>query len=110
VTLFISTHLMDEALYCDRLAIMRDGVVLVCDTPRAILQRGRARVSIWRAGQVERETVANDPEQLSTLLRRYGLDPAVSKIEIEEDTLETVVLGLIDQQTAGDGRETGTVS
>ena len=102
VTLFISTHLMDEALYCDRLAIMRDGTVLACDTPRAILRRGRARVSIWRAGQVERETVTNDPEQLSTLLRRYGLDPAVSKIEIEEDTLETVVLGLIDERATSD--------
>ena len=32
VTLFISTHLMDEALLCDKLAIMRDGEVLACDT------------------------------------------------------------------------------
>ena len=96
VTLFISTHLMDEALSCDRLAIMRDGEVLACDTPRALLRRGHTRVSIWRDGQVERETVTNYPEQLPALLRRHGLDPAVSKIELEEDTLETVVLGLID--------------
>ena len=98
VTLFISTHLMDEALACDRLAIMRDGVVLACDTPRAILRRGQTRVSIRLDGRVERETVANYPEQLPALLRRHGLDPAVSKIEIEEDTLETVVLALIDSR------------
>lgn len=99
VTLLISTHLMDEALYCDRLAIMRDGVVLACDTPRDILRRGQTTVTIWRGGEADRATMTNYPEQLPLLLRRYHLDPAVSKIELEEDTLETIVLGLID--TAG---------
>src|SRR5204862_408091 len=83
-----------------RLAIMRDGVVLVCDTPRNILRRGRTVVSVWHDGQVERETLTNYPEQLPRLLRRYYLDPEVDKIEIEEDTLETIVLDLIDAQAS----------
>jgi ABC-2 type transport system ATP-binding protein len=99
-TLLVSTHLMDEAHFCDRLAIMRDGVVLVCDTPRNILRRGRTVVSVWHDGQVERETLTNYPEQLPRLLRRYYLDPEVDKIEIEEDTLETIVLDLIDAQSS----------
>lgn len=101
VTLLISTHLMDEALFCDRLAVMRDGLVLACDTPRNLLSRGQARVTIWRGAQAERETVANVPQELPKLLQRYQLDPAVTRIEVEEDTLETIVLGLINAREAG---------
>ena len=99
-TLVVSTHLMDEALFCDRLAIMRDGAVLACDTPRNLLRRGRTLVSIWRGERVERRLVTDYPRQLPALLRPYQLDPAIDRIEIEEDTLDTVVLDLIDEQSA----------
>lgn len=99
-TLVVSTHLMDEAHFCDRLAIMRDGAVLACDTPRNLLRRGRTLVSVWRGEQVERRLVADYPRQLPALLRSQGLDPAIDRIEIEEDTLDTVVLDLIDEQSA----------
>ncbi len=96
VTLVISTHQMDEALYCDRLAVMRDGVVLACDTPRGLLRRGRTTVRVTNGGSVESETIANTPEALPAFLQRYHLDERVSRIEIEEDTLEAVVLALIN--------------
>ncbi|HET8627871.1 MAG TPA: ABC transporter ATP-binding protein [Thermomicrobiales bacterium] len=99
-TLVVSTHLMDEAHFCDRLAIMRDGAVLACDTPRNLLRRGRTLVSVWRGEQVERRLVTDYPRQLPALLRPHGLDPAIDRIEIEEDTLDTVVLDLIDEQSA----------
>ncbi len=102
-TILVSTHQMDEALYCDRLAVMRDGIVLACDTPRGLLQRGRTTVNIWRDGLVETETVMHYPEQLPRLLQRYHLDPDISKIEIEQDTLETVVLSLINTQEVEHG-------
>jgi ABC-2 type transport system ATP-binding protein len=98
VTLLVSTHLMDEALFCDRVAVMRDGEILACDAPRALLRRGRARVSVWRDGQVEQETLTDYPSQLPALLRRHHFDELVTRIELEEDTLETVVLGLIDEK------------
>lgn len=98
VTIFVSTHLMDEALYCDRLAIMRDGALLACDTPTSILRRGHAVVSVWRGDAVSRETVTDYPDRLPALLRPYGLDPAVTRIEIAEETLDAVVLALIDRQ------------
>lgn len=96
VTLLISTHQMDEALLCDRLAIMRDGVVLACNTPKNLLRGGRSVVRVWRDDQAEVQTITQYPEQLPVLLQRYGLDPAIRRIEIEEDSLETVVLDLID--------------
>lgn len=97
-TILVSTHQMDEALYCDWLAVMRDGAVLVCDPPRSLLQRGRTTIRIWRDGRVESETVTQYPEHLPRLLQRHQLDPAINKIEIEQDSLETIVLSLINAQ------------
>jgi ABC-2 type transport system ATP-binding protein len=99
-TLLISTHQMDEALLCNRLAILLDGAVLACDTPRNLLHRGRTHIHIWRGGAVvnETQTSENYTEALPQLLHRYGLDPAVTKIEVERDTLEQIVLSLIEKR------------
>jgi ribosome-dependent ATPase len=39
VTIFISTHFMNEAERCDRISLMHAGRVLVSDTPRAITRQ-----------------------------------------------------------------------
>ncbi len=39
VTIFISTHFMNEAERCDRIALMHAGRVLVSDTPAAVIQQ-----------------------------------------------------------------------
>ena len=98
VTLFISTHLMDEALLCDKLAIMRAGTVLACDTPQNILLRGNSTVKIWRGQKLERETISQYPTQLPGLLQSYGLDPAITKLELDQDNLETIMLRLINDK------------
>jgi len=100
-TLLISTHQMDEALFCDRLAILSQGSLLACDTPKNLLRRGRTTIHIRRGAEDLTETVDNYPERLPAVLHRYGLDPAITRIEIEEDTLENVVLGLIQAREAG---------
>jgi ABC-2 type transport system ATP-binding protein len=41
VTVMVTTHFMEEAEYCDRLAIMADGEILAIGTPEAIKQRQR---------------------------------------------------------------------
>ena len=96
VTLLVSTHQMNEAMFCDRLAILHQGVLLADDTPRQLLWNNQARIRIWRGEQVNEQKVINYPEQLPRELQPYGLDPTISRIEIEEDTLETVVLGMIN--------------
>jgi ABC-2 type transport system ATP-binding protein len=39
VTVLLTTHLMEEAEHCSRLAIMAGGRLLACDTPAALKQR-----------------------------------------------------------------------
>ncbi|GIV95632.1 MAG: hypothetical protein KatS3mg057_0289 [Herpetosiphonaceae bacterium] len=100
VTLLVSTHQMDEAFHCDRVAIMRDGLFLACDTPKNLMRRGRAQISIWRGAEVDRHAVTNYAEQLPGILRRYNLDPSITRVEIEEDTLEAIVLDMINVREA----------
>ncbi len=42
VTIFISTHFMNEGARCDRIALMSAGRVLACDRPAAIVESQRA--------------------------------------------------------------------
>lgn len=42
VTIFISTHFMNEAMRCDRISLMHAGRVLVCDTPEELAGGGDA--------------------------------------------------------------------
>ena len=42
VTIFVSTHFMNEAELCDRISLMHAGKVLVSDTPAAIVARRSA--------------------------------------------------------------------
>lgn len=42
VTIFISTHFMDEALRCDRMSLMHAGRVLITDTPQGIIAQSGA--------------------------------------------------------------------
>ncbi|SFB06963.1 ribosome-associated ATPase/putative transporter RbbA [Azotobacter beijerinckii] len=39
VTIFISTHFMNEALRCDRISLMHAGKVLDSDTPQALMEK-----------------------------------------------------------------------
>ncbi|WP_165225034.1 ribosome-associated ATPase/putative transporter RbbA [Affinirhizobium pseudoryzae] len=42
VTIFVSTHFMNEAELCDRISLMHAGKVLVSDTPKAIVDQRQA--------------------------------------------------------------------
>ncbi|MGH8793357.1 MAG: ATP-binding cassette domain-containing protein [Stackebrandtia sp.] len=47
ITIFVTTHYMDEAEHCDRIAIVDDGLVAVVDTPEALKSAvGQDRVQI----------------------------------------------------------------
>jgi ABC-2 type transport system ATP-binding protein len=36
ITVFVTTHYMDEAEYCDRVTIMNEGKIVALDTPAAL--------------------------------------------------------------------------
>ena len=100
-TLFISTHLMDEAMLCDRIAILRKGSVIATDTPRGILERGSTHVMVNRDGAEQEKTIGGRPEDLAAALRPYGLESDVRAIDVEADSLEAVVLSLIEKEEVG---------
>lgn len=95
-TILVSTHQMDEAVHCDQLAIISEGNILATDTPQGLLQRGRAEVRIWRNGKSETRALQNYPTDLPVALQGYGLDRGVERIELEANTLERIVLDMIE--------------
>jgi ABC-2 type transport system ATP-binding protein len=71
ITIFLTTHYMDEAEYCDRIAIMDSGRIIALDTPEALKESvGDDRVQI--------ET--DDKEAaIAELSDRFGIAAAVSE-------------------------------
>ncbi len=100
-TLFISTHLMDEAVLCDRIAILRKGGVIAMDRPGSIIEKGETRLVVERDGTEETETIGGHPEDLAAALRPYGLRQDITAVDVETDTLEAVVLSLIEKEVVG---------
>ena len=63
VTIFISTHFMNEAERCDRISLMHAGRVLACGTPAALKQnQGAASLEAAFIGYLESATTAPSQE------------------------------------------------
>jgi len=71
ITIFMTTHYMDEAEFCDRIAIMDQGEIVALDTPGALkAQVGADRVRI----QTE-----DDDAAIAALADRFGLEATISE-------------------------------
>lgn len=71
ITIFMTTHYMDEAEFCDRIAIMDNGKIVALDTPEALkAEVGADRVRI----QTE-----DDDAAISALGERFGLEAKMSE-------------------------------
>jgi ABC-2 type transport system ATP-binding protein len=69
ITIFFTTHYMDEAEYCDRIAIIDHGSIVALDTPEALKASvGKDRVQI----QTE-----DDEAAIAALARRFGVEASV---------------------------------
>ena len=63
VTIFISTHFMNEAERCDRISLMHAGRVLVSDTPAALIaKRGAKTLEDAFIGYLEDAVAEGEPE------------------------------------------------
>ena len=117
VTVFVTTHFMDEAEYCERVGIMRRGKLLAIDTP-GNLKKNVLAGDVWQIAASPLQTaldmlptldgvlqagLAGDQlraitepgitsAQLQKTLREKGLD--VKSVESAEPTLEDVFLSL----------------
>ena len=65
VTIFISTHFMNEAERCDRISLMHAGRVLVSDTPQAIVA-SRGAASLEEAFIAYLQDAAGTPDAATT--------------------------------------------
>ncbi len=66
ITIFLTTHYMDEAENCDRIAIIDHGKIVAIDTPEALKGSvGKDRVQI---------STADDALAIGALADRFGLD------------------------------------
>jgi len=68
VTVFVTTHYMDEAEHCDRIAIMNEGRIVALDTPDALKSAlGKDRVQI---------ATEDDAQAAAEITQRFGLEVA----------------------------------
>jgi ABC-2 type transport system ATP-binding protein len=71
ITIFMTTHYMDEAEYCDRIAIMDKGEIVVLDTPEALKASvGKDRVQIH---------IDDNDAAIAALRERFDLEATVAE-------------------------------
>jgi ABC-2 type transport system ATP-binding protein len=69
ITIFLTTHYMDEAEHCDRIAIIDHGQIVAIDTPEALKASvGKDRVQIH---------TADDEVAIAELARGFGIEAAM---------------------------------
>jgi ABC-2 type transport system ATP-binding protein len=98
VTIFISTHLMDEAMFCDKVTILRNGDILAVDTPQRILQRGKTKLKISVNNEENISIIDSTAENLADELKKFGLEKEISSIELHSDNIEDVILSIIHEK------------
>jgi ABC-2 type transport system ATP-binding protein len=127
LTIFMTTHYMEEAEYCDRIAIIGHGTIVALDTPEKLKRKvGRDLVRLttsdteraaiaanrWVDQPVRREDDAiyaegeNGQVLAATLIRQLTLDGIeVRDVSVQVPTLEDVFVHLtgraIRDETAG---------
>ena len=94
-TIIISTHLMDEPLFCDRIGIIRSGNLIAEDTPERILALGSTNISITKGEKTIVKKTGDYTFELPGILKDMGLSQDVSNIKIESETIEEIFLKLI---------------
>jgi ABC-2 type transport system ATP-binding protein len=69
ITIFLTTHYMDEAEHCDRIAIIDHGKIVVVETPEALKASvGKDRVQIH---------TQDDEAAIAALRDRFGIEAAM---------------------------------
>ena len=79
VTILVTTHYMDEAEYCERVGIMRDGRLLAMDAP-ANLKRSVIQGNVWEVYAAP----------LEAALRALHHTPGVLRVGLAGDHIRTI--------------------
>lgn len=70
ITIFMTTHYMDEAEYCDRIAIIDQGRIIVLDTPQEL----KAKVGSDRV-QIQTD---DDQAAIAAIRERFGIEATMA--------------------------------
>ena len=74
ITIFLTTHYMDEAEYCDRIAIIDQGRIVVLDTPESLKASvGKDRVQI---------RTEDDSAARQALRERFAIESVIAEGEV----------------------------
>src|SRR5512144_1802872 len=74
ITIFLTTHYMDEAENCDRIAIIDQGRIVALDTPEALKASiGKDRVQI---------RTPDDEAAIAAMRERFGIEASVHEGEV----------------------------
>ncbi|HVT09674.1 MAG TPA: ATP-binding cassette domain-containing protein [Polyangia bacterium] len=123
-TLFLTTHYMDEAENCDRIAIVDHGRIVALDTPAALKQAVGKDLVVARTGDAaalarllqDKYGVASTPgdgglsfmveEGDAFIVKLLTTDrPALDGISVRRPTLDDVFLSLTGRQIRAEGAE-----
>jgi ABC-2 type transport system ATP-binding protein len=74
ITIFMTTHYMDEAEWCDRIAIMDHGQIVALDSPEAL----KAEIG------ADRVTISTDDDEaaIAALADRFGLEARIAEGQV----------------------------
>ena len=90
VTILLTTHLLEEAEHCDRLAILDRGKLVACDTPAALKREVGGEVILVETPQPE--------ALLDGLRQRFQVDPTLfdGQLRFEHPCGHTVIPELVE--------------
>ena len=71
ITIFMTTHYMDEAEWCDRIAIMDHGLIVALDSPETLkAQVGTDRITI---------RTSDDDAAIAAIAARFGIEARIAE-------------------------------
>lgn len=103
VTIFVTTHQMDEVEWCSRVAFMQSGKIIIDDTPQNVKKMGKTKIFVFFSNQKRDYEVANYEEELPKILRNdIPQYMEIEKIEVEKANLESILRDLIKDEEMRD--------
>ncbi|PLX96175.1 MAG: ABC transporter ATP-binding protein [Desulfuromonas sp.] len=125
VTVFVSTHYMEEAEYCDRLALIYRGAMIASGTATALkkdhddgsllkvaVERPQSWIEALTSLPAVREAtlfgaglhvkVADSQQGLSQIEQYFARQPVEAQVAVTEPTMEDVFIHLIEQARGDD--------
>jgi ribosome-dependent ATPase len=94
VTIFVSTHFMNEGMRCDRISLMNAGKVLACDVPQKLIEE-RGAASLEEAFiEYMKESSAAAPPRAGTVQEAPAKAPTAAKPEATAHARSGLALGI----------------